>query len=580
MNESPAMDAPSRLPAGTGFGPGGAYRIVGMLGAGGMGTVYLAIQRSLGREVALKVLDSPLAAADQSAEERFLAEPRMMVKFPDASASHIVPVLDCGRDPATGLPFYAMEALLLDDAALRGTCARLRCRVPADGAKSGAPFFHGARPFSLADALRDGHTLPPDSVASLALELLPALDALHRHGIVHRDIKPSNLLFSPSGRIFLADFGIAKDLDDSAPDLTRQDAVAQPGTQRYAAPEQARGRKAVPATDYYALGAVLYHALTGGAPVSATLPGDIAVPCRRLWQRLLGRLLEDDSSRRLHDPAKAAAELRGILRACRFAELFRRRLARPLRWAACAACVALAAWSVSMLWPRERHQGGESRVVRLPGGVPLELAWVPSGNFTKELPGKTQTVELTRGFWMGVTEVTAAQWEAVMGAPAPCGTDSLPVSRVSWEECNRFVEALNVAVEGYVFSLPGNAQWELAARHPYTDETGAVVQQRTAAWHAANSGNRLHECGELRPNDIGIYDLGGNVAEWCADWASATPFGTGAHARDPKGPDKGAEHVCRGGSYRSSPEQIGVAASTGAFPDSRLPHIGFRIIAR
>ena len=295
---TPAPSSRATLPAGSPIGPGGAYVVQRLLGTGGMGSVYLARQTSLGRDVAIKVLDP--AEADPEVRERFLAEPRLMVKFPDAAASHVVSVLDCGTDPTTGLPYYVMEAELLTPDAIRAVCESL-----AAGARTAADAPH---PLSLADFLHDGHVLSDEAVARLALDILPALATLHGAGIVHRDLKPSNLLFSATGRLLLADFGIAKDLADFADGPTRRRLAScgQPGTRHYAAPEQLGGRVAVPATDYYALGVVLFRTLTGGFPVAGAAPGALPVDCptrfRRAWQRLLGALLAPDPARRLHDP--------------------------------------------------------------------------------------------------------------------------------------------------------------------------------------------------------------------------------------------------------------------------------------
>ena len=563
------------LPAGSPFGPGGAYTVRRRLGAGGMGTVYLARQTSLGRDVAIQVLDAP--AASPAARERFLAEPRLMVKFPDAAASHVVPVLDCGTDPASGLPYYVMEAELLAPEAVRSVCEGLGSVAPPP-AGDGEP-----QPLTLADLLRDGHVLPDEALARLALDILPALATLHGAGIVHRDLKPSNLLFSATGRLLLADFGIAKDIADPADDLTRRSLSSnQPGTRHYAAPEQIDGFDAVPATDYYALGVLLFRALTGGYPTEGfrDLPEDCDTRCRRAWRRLIGALLERDTARRLKDPARIAVTLRRILREAGLrrclAEWWARRRRRISAVCGVAAGIVAVLGVLRAVNRPERHPAGEQRVVELPGGAALEFAWIPAGRFVVEGVGRTHEVAVSRGFWMATGETTCAQWAAVMGTPAPAPEEAeTPVSRVSWNGCTNFIARANAVVSGLTLALPTEAEWELAARG---DETNG--DEADCAWHAGNSGKRRHPGRELKANAYGLYDMGGNVAEWCRDWNGRERFdGDGLH-RDPGGPDAGSERVWRGGSYLSAPANVGPAARGAAFPDVRMPHIGFRVMGR
>ena len=582
MAENAAPSARSTLPAGTPFGVGGAYVVRRLLGAGGMGAVYLARQTSLGRDVAIKVLDPAQAKSIPSLRERFLAEPRLMVKFPDAASSHVVPVLDCGMDPASGLPYYVMEAELPGPDAIRSVCTSLGRAVPPHIAESPEFAADEPRPLSLSDFLRDGHVLSDEALARVALDILLALATLHGAGIVHRDCKPSNLLFSSTGRLLLADFGIAKDLSSATADLTRRSlADAQPGTAHYAAPEQRTGLDAVPATDYYALGAILFRALTGGFPATGHLPEDCPTICRRQWQRLLAALLDPDPVRRLHDPAKVESMLRRILRMARrrrrLADFWSRRrktMASLLGAAAVAVLLAVAAVLASR---GERHPAGTQRTVMLPGDIPLKLAWVPAGGFDVQGVGRTHTVAVSRGFWMATGETTRAQWAAVLGAPVPDpDVADLPVSRVSWMDCTNFLARANESLDGIVLSLPTEAEWELAARG------GADPGDADAAraWHAGNSGKRSHPVRALPPNAFGLHDMGGNVAEWCRDWNAPDRFGARERVRDPAGPDVGSERVCRGGAYLSAPANVGPAARTSAFPDTRMPHIGFRVVGR
>lgn len=278
-----------------GLAPGmvasGKWRLVEPIGAGGMGAVWLAVDTGpLGRRGAVKFL----ADAGPAAHARFLDEAKIMASLHHAN---IVGVIDFGIDEATGLAWYAMDEFLPTPAETARLCREvLRCPPPAPRP--------GPAPLSLARLLEGGKTLPEATVLSVGRGLLSAIEAAHSLSppVVHRDIKPSNILFAPDGRALLADFGIAKRL--AATDETRTMPGATPGTPAWAAPEQLSGGPVSAATDFYAFGLVLFHALTGGMPgPAAALPVDIAPGVSRAWRELFPRLLAREPSHRLADAA-------------------------------------------------------------------------------------------------------------------------------------------------------------------------------------------------------------------------------------------------------------------------------------
>jgi protein kinase-like protein len=224
------------------------------LGSGGMGTVYLARDTKLPRSVAVKVLPPEKASAE--AAERFLREARILA---DLKHPNIVTIYDVGGDDDP-FSYYIMEYL------------------------SGE---------SLSDRLIEKGPLPPDEVAKLGRDLLAALKVAHEHGVIHRDIKPSNI-FWVDGRGVLTDFGVAKSFSE-------QNAITlpgeTPGTVLYMPPEQLVGRE-VPQTDLYALGMVLYEAVTGVRWETGTLPergdwGGVPAEMRPALRRALALAPED-----------------------------------------------------------------------------------------------------------------------------------------------------------------------------------------------------------------------------------------------------------------------------------------------
>ena len=156
--------------------------------------------------------------------------------------------------------------------------------------------------------------------------------------------------------------------------------------------------------------------------------------------------------------------------------------------------------------------------VMLPGGVELALAFVPPGTFL--MGSDHHRVEITHGFFLGIHPVTQAQWKAVMGTePSRFKGPDRPVERVSWDDCQEFLEKLNEAEKGkgYVYRLPTEAEWEYACRAGTTTKywtgNGNAALKRVG-WYDANSGDGTHPVGRLAANPWGLYDVHGNVWEW------------------------------------------------------------------
>jgi serine/threonine-protein kinase len=220
----------------------GRYELGRVLGAGGMATVYLAVDQLLDRQVAVKVLNPPYAL-DPGFVERFRAEARTAARLNHPS---IVAVFDSGSDG--GVPYLVME------------------HVPGE---------------SLAALLHRNGPLPPRRAAELAGQVCVALAAAHAQGVVHRDVKPGNVLLAGDGRVKVGDFGIAKAA--AAPALTGEGEVL--GTAAYLPPEQAQGGPVDARSDLYALGCVLYELLTGAPPFgSAADSPPLAVAARQVSQ--------------------------------------------------------------------------------------------------------------------------------------------------------------------------------------------------------------------------------------------------------------------------------------------------------
>ena len=188
----------------------------------------------------------------------------------------------------------------------------------------------------------------------------------------------------------------------------------------------------------------------------------------------------------------------------------------------------------------------------------------------------THRVSLS-SFYIGKYEVTQALWKAVMGSnPSSYKGDNLPVENVSWNDCQTFLRKLN-AMTGKNFRLPTEAEWEYAARggnlsRGYQYSGSKKIDD--VAWYRNNSGSKTHNVGTKAPNELGIYDMSGNVWEWCQDW-----YGDyhGYSQTNPTGPSCGANRVYRGGSWGSGAWLCRVAFRDNYTPGSRGNGLGLRL---
>ena len=194
-----------------------------------------------------------------------------------------------------------------------------------------------------------------------------------------------------------------------------------------------------------------------------------------------------------------------------------------------------------------------------------------TGAFSDESP--THSVTLS-DYYIGETEVTQELWTAVMGSNPSCFTGNMqrPVERVSWNDCQTFISKLN-ELTGETFRLPTEAQWEYAARGGNQAQGRLYSGSNTiddVAWYTSNSSSTTHPVKTKAPNELGIYDMTGNVWEWCSDWNGAY---SSAAQTNPTGPATGSERVFRGGSWFSDATRCRVAgrgSSTPAFSDDNL----------
>ncbi len=188
-------------------------------------------------------------------------------------------------------------------------------------------------------------------------------------------------------------------------------------------------------------------------------------------------------------------------------------------------------------------------------------------------------VTLTKGFYMGVTEVTQAQWRKVMGEnPSKFSNcDDCPVENVSWHDCQDFIRRLNKMEGTTKYRLPTEAEWEYACRAGsqgafcFGNKIGSLVQY---AWYSGNSVRKKPTVAGKNANAWGLYDMHGNVLEWCLDWKGNYPAGS---VTDPSGPSSGSHRVVRGGSWVSNAGKCRSANRYGNYPGYPCCDLGFRL---
>ena len=226
----------------------------------------------------------------------------------------------------------------------------------------------------------------------------------------------------------------------------------------------------------------------------------------------------------------------------------------------------------------------------------MEFVLIKPGKFMmgspEDEPGRysgerLHAVNLTIPYYMQTTEVTQAQWKAVMGqnpsSQKRCG-DNCPVEQISWEDTQQFIQKLNQKEGTNKYRLPSEAEWEYACRAGSTTAfpNGGITMLEcerdnnldSIGWYCGNSNNMIQPVARKKPSAWGLYDMHGNVQEWCQDWFGVYPFD---EVTNPKGPPSGSYRVMRGGVWYSPARDCRSASRFGSPPHYRFRHIGFRL---
>ncbi len=535
----------------------GRFRIRALLGAGAYGTVYRAFDPHLDREVALKVPNAN-TLRDSKAIARFRREAKAAAKL---NHPHIVPVLDAGVD---------------------------------DGRYFIASAFVPGR--TLKEIIPEGG-LEPWLAVRLTLQLCEALTYAHGQNVLHRDVKPANILLDEQGLLYLMDFGLAGWADQDGSRLTQTGSLL--GTPAYMAPEQAKGEtgRIGPWSDQYGAGVVLYEMLTGAVPFDGPAYGIMyeivhhPPPPPSRHRPDLDPRLEEICLRALakqpEDRYPSCLELATTLYAWLREQPVQ---ARPLAGAVRQAANAL---------PRAFTNGVGMKMILIPAGTFLMGARDDEADRMADQRPQ-HLVRITRPFYLSAHPITQEQFERMMGTNpsrfAGTGryknrvigldTTALPVENVTWDEaaafCQRLTELPDEQRVGRIYQLPTEAEWEYACRAGTTARFcfgDNAAELGGYAWYCENSNGIPHPVGQKKPNVFGLYDMHGNVWEWCADHYDENYY-RNSPQEDPPGPASGHGRVLRGGSWNFSAATCRAALRDHDAAGNRSDNNGFRVLAR
>ena len=546
---------------------GGKYRIVRVLGQGGFGITYEAEQVSLGRRVAVKEffmkdvcnrdgstshVSVPSVGSRELVEkfrQKFLREARMIASMKNP---HIVRIYDVFEE--NGTAYYVMEYL------------------------SGG---------SLQQVVRNSGRLKESVALACIREAADALGYIHLLNTLHLDVKPSNLMLDEEGNVVLIDFGISKHYDESGSQTSSTPVGISKGFAPLEQYKQGSDIKSfTPATDIYALGATLYALLTGTNPPEAPDVNDDGLPIICGVSSVVMQAIECAMQPRRKDRPQSVAAFLQLL------DDEGPRLAND------EGTLLIGAENQKKSENMERLVAQSERGPYGPaygkiatenftvGGVTFAMLPVAGGTFTMGATAEmtspdsdekpTHQVTLSN-YRMGETEVTQALWKAVMGSnPSHFKGDDLPVEKVSWNDCQTFLTKLN-ALTGRTFRLPTEAEWEYAARGGSksrgTQYSGSSNLDEVA-WYSGNSGRKTHAVKTKKANELGLYDMNGNVWEWCQDWY-------GSYRRraqtNPTGPASGSYRVGRGGCWGDDARNCRSSYRCYDAPGFSYFNLGFRL---
>jgi len=540
------------------------YKIVSLLGEGGMGEVYLGEDAMLERKVAIKRLN-PLLTTDAQFSARFITEARIQARLnhPNIVALH-------SFFQEEGVYYMVME--------------------------------HAAG-CTLRDMILSMGLIPEARALGLFSQIAAALAYSHDMQIIHRDIKPSNIMVGDDDRIKIMDFGIARIRGEIGNTMTGQVV----GSINYMSPEQIKAAKDIDhRTDIFSAGVLLYEMLTGKLPYNVDTGSDFLVMEQIVNAplpdpRALYAFISDGTVNALQAmTAKDRSQRPGSIQTA--VEILGGKAAHlPATQATRVSAndatrVSPAVSNATVLSPQPVQVKREASGMVYVAGGSFEMG----NNTGRQDERPVHTVTLS-AFYMAKFPVTQEQYQAVMKLnPSQFKGNKHPVEKISWREAIRYCNMLS-KIEGlkpcYLtgssgmspdnpecdwlangYRLPTEAEWEYAARGGVYAQKGGPVATLDLRQEGGKTNDAMHmtqAVGLAPANELGITDMLGNVNEWCWDWYMVEYY---AHsiARNPIGPMQGMYKVCRGGSWKNL--SMSVTTRFSFELNQFYNNVGFRVV--
>jgi len=540
------------------------YKIVSLLGEGGMGEVYLGEDAMLERKVAIKRLN-PLLTTDAQFSARFITEARIQARLnhPNIVALH-------SFFQEEGVYYMVME--------------------------------HAAG-CTLRDMILSMGLIPEARALGLFSQIAAALAYSHDMQIIHRDIKPSNIMVGDDDRIKIMDFGIARIRGEIGNTMTGQVV----GSINYMSPEQIKAAKDIDhRTDIFSAGVLLYEMLTGKLPYNVDTGSDFLVMEQIVNAplpdpRALYAFISDGTVNALQAmTAKDRSQRPGSIQTA--VEILGGKAAHlPATQATRVSAndatrVSPAVSNATVLSPQPVQVKREASGMVYVAGGSFEMG----NNTGRQDERPVHTVTLS-AFYMAKFPVTQEQYQAVMKLnPSQFKGNKHPVEKISWRDAIRYCNMLS-KIEGlkpcYLtgssgmspdnpecdwlangYRLPTEAEWEYAARGGVYAQKGGPVATLDLRQEGGKTNDAMHmtqAVGLAPANELGITDMLGNVNEWCWDWYMVEYY---AHsiARNPIGPMQGMYKVCRGGSWKNL--SMSVTTRFSFELNQFYNNVGFRVV--
>ena len=546
---------------------GGKYRIERVLGQGGFGNTYIATNTIFDDHVAIKEffmqgvndrdensgsvtigVESNTQQFDEQ-KEKFKKEARRLWKLKN---EHIVKVHDLFEE--NGTAYYIMDYI--------------------DGE-------------SLAERLkRTGKPMSEQDIRKLLPQILDALKEVHQNEIWHLDLKPGNIMVDKQGNAYLIDFGASKQIRANGSMTTSTALCYTPGY----APNEQIGQmydRFGPWTDIYALGATIYNLLTNKKPpmaidIEEDEDGAFEFPMgvSENMHKLVVWMMQPKRKARPQTVDEVLAKL----------STAKETQEKCLSMQDCEETIIIDSspnYEDTLLASCKKTNEGiniSQTVSPVIKELISNMIFVEGGTFM--MGRKTKWYEASEEEEHQVTlssysinkyEVTQEEWEAVMGNnPSNFKGAKLPVEQVSWDDCQVFISKLN-ELTGMSFRLPTEAEWEYSARGG-NKNSGCVYAGSNdlykVAWYNKNSEGKSHEIGLKLPNELGLFDMCGNIREWCHDWYG--DYGSLAQT-DPQGSSTGNLKVIRGGGWDSSKDYCLLSSRDRCSPNYRNAKLGLRL---